>query len=91
MTSTPITSEVTRCERNAFGQFEAIGGNGWLLEPGLVAADIAATGADRGPYYVVSPTGDRSFLTVLESSNGTPFTFSTDRGDQPLTELPAPQ
>jgi len=91
MDTKPITCEITRCERNAFGQLKALGGDGWLLEPGLVAADIAASGTTPGPYYVVSPTGGRNYLTVHQNSTSARLTFSTDSGDQPLMELPTNQ
>lgn len=91
MNTTGITSEVTRCERDTLGVLVALGGNGWLIESNLAAADIAATGPTPGPYFVVSPDGQMNFLTVSRSTNDPYFALSTDHGDQPLVELPASQ
>lgn len=80
--------EVTRCTRSASGRLMGIGGEGWLVEPELMAADIVAAGPDVSPYFVRSATGEPQAVTVRKADGGNHFALSTANGDRPLKTLP---
>lgn len=81
--------EVTRCTRSSSGGLTGVGGDGWLIEPELMAADIVAAGPGLSPYYVRSSNGDPHQVTVQKAETGSHFALSTTNGDRPLKALPA--